>query len=847
MKYVLPIFLLLCTPLFATTIHVPMDYQSIQTALYNTNPGDTVLVADGIYTENLIFPDRPIVLGSNYLLDGDLDHRTTTIIESPVPGTTQTILLNHGQDTTTVIAGFTIRHGSPGILCLSASPLIRNNIISENVNQSEGSIYGCGIALDSSSAVIRENHIHHNYPQYYSIYRNGGGIGAKFSDPTIAGNLIEYNGDSGSIYLGVPGGGIYLYRSGGQVLDNHIRYNKSIREDGGGISSSYGSAYYRGNLIEYNSAWSGGGIYLTNEDESILHENTIRYNEAIQTTGNGRGGGISILGGEPIIGTPEHRINLYENRSNFGHDLHKGHYTETLTLYADTVTIVREDPRYYNREVGQLTLHSLNPLYPQLGQHGTVYVSPDGDDTNFGTTPETAVRSLEVASRLIPYDGIIVDTIRLTEGVFQFDQTTLPRPLSLYPMQYVLGSGRDRTIIESVNSPVFLAELHENSVLRSLTIRGVPTGVLISHGSASIDSVSFEECGTAIEGDQASGSITRCNFESSGSARQEKGVLHLANSENLILDQCSFINNLSIPIVTNQDEAFSIRRSLFRNNTGAIYGLQFTELLISNCLIVGNDGEYPPIYLESTGGTEIVNCTIINNTATYGEAAGIFMGNVWEHSEVINSIVYYNRVGDLDTQIDYQTERDSLEVTYTNIENGYPGHQNFQDIPMFDNEETWELASNSIQIDAGNTFPVYHDIEDPDHPGYALYPSQGMVTNDLGAYGGPSPLQPVDVQTAVNEDHHRDPGLIKGFRLADPYPNPFNAQVVVAYELDKTSDVRVHVFDLLGREVINLAPVRRETGRHSFSLNGRHLPSGVYLLRMQADGTSQSRKLVLIK
>jgi hypothetical protein len=56
------------------------------------------------------------------------------------------------------------------------------------------------------------------------------------------------------------------------------------------------------------------------------------------------------------------------------------------------------------------------------------------------------------------------------------------------------------------------------------------------------------------------------------------------------------------------------------------------------------------------------------------------------------------------------------------------------------NNDDYSLGVGSPAIDGGDPAAGYEDIEDPENPGYALPPSQGGVRNDMGAYGGPTPL-----------------------------------------------------------------------------------------------------------
>ncbi len=85
------------------------------------------------------------------------------------------------------------------------------------------------------------------------------------------------------------------------------------------------------------------------------------------------------------------------------------------------------------------------------------------------------------------------------------------------------------------------------------------------------------------------------------------------------------------------------------------------------------------------------------------------------------------------------------------------------------------------------------------------------------------------------------------FRLEQNYPNPFNPTTVVSGQWPVTSDVRLAVYDLLGREVELLADGRYPAGRHSFSFDARGLASGVYFCRLTAGGWTATRAMILAR
>ncbi|MEM6784236.1 MAG: T9SS type A sorting domain-containing protein, partial [Bacteroidota bacterium] len=70
----------------------------------------------------------------------------------------------------------------------------------------------------------------------------------------------------------------------------------------------------------------------------------------------------------------------------------------------------------------------------------------------------------------------------------------------------------------------------------------------------------------------------------------------------------------------------------------------------------------------------------------------------------------------------------------------------------------------------------------------------------------------------------------------------------VEVALDAEAAVSVQVYDLLGREVATLADGRIEAGTHTMMLDGRGLPSGVYVVRLETGaGTVQTQRVTLLR
>jgi glucuronoarabinoxylan endo-1,4-beta-xylanase len=89
--------------------------------------------------------------------------------------------------------------------------------------------------------------------------------------------------------------------------------------------------------------------------------------------------------------------------------------------------------------------------------------------------------------------------------------------------------------------------------------------------------------------------------------------------------------------------------------------------------------------------------------------------------------------------------------------------------------------------------------------------------------------------------------LPAAYELLQNYPNPFNPRTVVGSRLPVVSNVKLVIYDLLGREVAVLVNERRAAGSYQDAFDGSGLSSGIYIYRLTAGTFVQSRKMVLIK
>ena len=87
-----------------------------------------------------------------------------------------------------------------------------------------------------------------------------------------------------------------------------------------------------------------------------------------------------------------------------------------------------------------------------------------------------------------------------------------------------------------------------------------------------------------------------------------------------------------------------------------------------------------------------------------------------------------------------------------------------------------------------------------------------------------------------------------GYLLESAYPNPFSATATVGFAVTRGQRVEVALYDALGRKVRTLFNSTVESGtRYEALVDGSGLPSGLYLVRLQGDTFSTTRRVTLLK
>jgi len=110
------------------------------------------------------------------------------------------------------------------------------------------------------------------------------------------------------------------------------------------------------------------------------------------------------------------------------------------------------------------------------------------------------------------------------------------------------------------------------------------------------------------------------------------------------------------------------------------------------------------------------------------------------------------------------------------------------------------------------------------------------------------PHFPTSSQKAAPRFHDQeDNALPDGFVLHKVYPNPFNSTARIKFDLSKTSEIKLDIFDIQGRSVMTLADGNYQQGSHELVFNADKLPSGIYFYRLKSGSLEKVEKAILIK
>ncbi|HPN36914.1 MAG TPA: T9SS type A sorting domain-containing protein, partial [Melioribacteraceae bacterium] len=150
------------------------------------------------------------------------------------------------------------------------------------------------------------------------------------------------------------------------------------------------------------------------------------------------------------------------------------------------------------------------------------------------------------------------------------------------------------------------------------------------------------------------------------------------------------------------------------------------------------------------------------------------------------------------------------------------------------------VVAGGFNWGGGDSAPDNPDIDGNAGPDSLL--NVAKISFDLNGDGIPDPTIFISDIEEVNFNK-----LPTDFNLFANYPNPFNPTTTISFALPKPTNVKLTIYDMLGREVKTLINSFVTAGYHNIKFDAANLASGIYLYSIKTDFNFAVRKMLLIK
>ncbi|MCF7913339.1 MAG: T9SS type A sorting domain-containing protein [Candidatus Cloacimonetes bacterium] len=819
------VFSLLVIGLGAFTINVPDDYVTIQEAIEASVNGDSVLVAPGIYYENLFFNMKSIYLCSWYITAQDTSYISQTIIDGGHNGNVISMYLECR------LAGFTIRNGY------------------DDSNWGGAGVYCEGPYEKYLEALVIENNVADD---------DGGGL-YNNSLVYMAGVTIRYN------TAGSRGGGLYCGNGGSVIFSTENLCN-----------------IYDNNVNDHvngNDIYSQAEMNVIVDTFSVLEPTMYHAYPIVNFT-------FDIQQG--VHAQVEDNVYVSPAGDNSNSGCSSDQPVQTIRfassiLQADSLHIgtIHLLPGIYSASVNNETFPIILPDYMNLSGESEAEVILDAESNSSVMLIDgegiTQVINLTMINAESGYGGGILNYSEA--GMYLENVTIRDNYASLNGGGINCYSG-SQSVLQNVtitnNSSqraggIYCCganlEMYNCTVSYNLAIDdedGNGGGINLYSSNAILENVIIDNNYAAENG---GGIYSSCDPEYWSGCYLEMQDVFVTNniclgngggiygdnetvieSENIII-QDNFATGNGGGMYCSESELSFLGGRIISNSAYNGGGLQIivSDTFFRNVLIsdntAGNNGA--GLYLYNNFDLTMQNTCLANNIAiTNG-------GGIFCHHDVsitsINSILW----GNLPHQLySYQVGSPNLIIMgYSDLEEAEEGlvindndtvvwlDGNIDELPLFTDPAAgnYLLQQNSPCIDAGIAHYEYNYIE--------------LIDLDDDEYWGIAPDMGAFEYGVVNTEEFK----IENVKLKiENYPNPFNPETRIVFNLPEAGKTQIAVYNLKGQLVKTLADDVLLVGENFLIWDGRNemdriVSSGIYLVRMQCNKEIVSKKIMLMK
>mgnify|MGYP001068190210 CR=1 FL=1 len=866
--------------LFAQIIHIPADYPTIQQGINAADNGDTVLVQPGIYQENLTIEGKNIVLASLFLTSQDTSYISQTVIDANQSGRGIRITYEGWPpviiDSTCVVSGFTIINGmvnngsGGGVLCEGSSPTLSNLVIKDNQALTENEYAGNGGGIASGCYYVWEDQIASN-PVMYDIElinntaSNHGGAIFHYSGNLFLNNVhVKGNTGNGAVFLGPAREDIKTYTLQNIVIEEN---------NGDGLISGDIDPYYH-NDNDYDRIVFLGNSIIKNNLGAGLINNSSNLNLSNVSIRNNQVGIKNILEyWMPVIFFDSvNRSNIYNNSLLSGKKEIESDWS--LDVILDTFMVLHPNAMHVK---GSFTFDIQNGYLQQI--ESDVYVSPEGDDSNSGLSPDEPFKTIYKALFMIDANESNSLTIHLAEGTYSQEGNGEFFPFELMDYVSLSGASANEVIIDGTDEIIRIYNSIQNHI-SDLTVTNGINGFYIHNSQPVLENVIVT--GNSRAGIRCSSSqlfIKNSNISENVATSTwypDGGGICLSNSTVILEDvliennynkngggiylKQSSITGKNVSLHGNSasngggiycEESYGVIQNLnITNNTASegagVYLMESSPSLFNLNITLNTGTRGSGIYINNSTPF-ILNSTIAANSSSH-QGGGIYGGG-GSTITLMNSILWNNAPSQVRLQGIYGFN--SIDISFSDVQGGYEQIEisgtgaanwlegNINEDPLFAayGEKPYQLSPGSPCIDAGTPDTTGLNLPLMDLLGNLRIwdgDGDGIDRIDMGAYEYDAPIYVGIPQSETGNSTSE-------IRI---FPNPFTTHTTIEFSIPKTFTVSIQIFNAMGTRVAELHHGQLPAGQQHFTWHAGDLPKGLYFCRVQAGKEVTTRKII---
>jgi parallel beta-helix repeat protein len=288
--------------------------------------------------------------------------------------------------------------------------------------------------------------------------------------------------------------------------------------------------------------------------------------------------------------------------------------------------------------------------------------------------------------------------------------------------------------------------------------------------------------------------------------------------------------------------------NVIRNNTAGS-GAGITVAYNSSCtatnnLIYGNSASKGAGIMGLINGTVTLNnCTVASNAGT-NSSGGIYGYN---SSLTVTNSIFWGNTAPTGAQCNLYNGQGTF--SYTNVQGGETdvvlegsatlnwGEGMIETDPLFETGDLsdYHLGTGSDCIDGGNPASQYNDTEDPNNPGFPLWPALGTLNCDMGVYGGSFAGGWVSVEDFIEAV----PGAEVTLRVLQ---NPSSGYAAFQLAVPYGQPSQISVYDTAGRQV--RSGTVQDSGACLMDLSD--LGTGIYIVRLVSPAGNAYQSFTLL-